>query len=438
MNPTLVLVAVLAFVAGGAALYYGVLRNRLSEARDRAEAAERARAEERERAARLQASLEAREEELSALKANEERLRTSFEAVAAQALRESGKSFLELAREQFKAFQTSANADLEARKAAVENLVKPVETTLRRFEDKIGAVEKQRVEGFAGLGEQIRELTRSNAQLHDAAHGLRRALSTPSVRGQWGELTLRRLVEMAGMSEHCDFLEQETVQGAGGQLRPDLLVLLPGGRRIAVDSKVPLDHFLKAMDAEDERAQKPHLRAHADAVRGHVKTLSQRSYQDSIGDSPDFVVLHLSDAAYSAAVQARPEIVEEAIREKVVLATPMLLIGLLKTIEHAWRQERLADNAEEIRRLGRELYERMAILGEHFERVGRGLGQAVGAYNRAVGSFETRLLATGRKFDELGIASGKSLPELEPVDERPRSLSAPDFAAPDGSDHDGG
>jgi DNA recombination protein RmuC len=247
------------------------------------------------------------------------------------------------------------------------------------------------------------------------------------VRGQWGELTLRRLVEMAGMTEHCDFLEQETVQGSSGQLRPDLVVLLPGGRRIAVDSKVPLEQFLKAMDADDDSTQKDFLRAHANAVRGHVKTLSQRSYQDSIGDSPDFVVLYLSDAAYSAAVQARPEIVEEAIQEKVVLATPMLLIGLLRTIEHAWRQERLAENAEEIRHLGRELYERVAILGEHFDKVGRGLSQAVHAYNRTVGSLETRLLSTGRKFDELGIASSKSLPNLEPIDEQPRPLTAPEF-----------
>lgn len=433
MDSTLILVAVLALIAGAAAAYL-VLRGRVSGLEGELEGARRSGAEERDRATALQARLEASDEKVKGLVENEERLKTSFEALAAQALRRNEESFLKLAGETFKNLRTEASADLEERRKAVENLVKPVGDTLKRFEEKIGQVEKQRVEGFSGLAKQLESLTQSNSALQDAAHGLRRALSTPSVRGQWGELTLRRLVEMAGMTEHCDFLEQETVRGEGGQLRPDLLILLPGGRRIAVDSKVPLEQFLKAMDAEDEATQKSLLRGHAMAVRGHVKTLSQRSYQDSIGESPDFVVLYLSDAAYSAAVQARPEIVEEAIQEKVVLASPMMLIALLRTVEHSWRQERLAENAEEIRQLGRELYDRLSVLGDHFSRVGKNLGSAVDAYNKAVGSMETRLLSTGRKFDELGIASSKSLPDLEPVDERPRELSAPEFVLGDPGD----
>ena len=426
MNSTLLLTAVLSLFAGAAAAFV-LLRGRVSRLESELGEARRSESAERERAATVQARLDASEEMVKGLRESEERIRLYVKDAANDAFKSTQESLLQVAGKTF-----DAQSDKAAKQVA--SLVQPVKDTLGRFEQKIGEVEKQRVEGFAGLGAQIERLTQANSQLHDAAHGLRRALSTPSVRGQWGELTLRRLVEMAGMTEHCDFLEQETVQGGSGQLRPDLVVLLPGGRRIAVDSKVPLEQFLRAMDAEDEGAQRSLLKAHAMSVRGHVKTLSQRSYQDSIGDSPDFVVLYLSDAAYSAAVQARPEIVEEAIQEKVVLATPMLLVGLLKTIEHAWRQESLAENAEEIRRLGRELYERVAKLGEHFEKVGRGLGSAVAAYNDAVGSLESRLLATGRKFDALGITSTKSLPDLDPIDEQPRNLTAPEFSGDEPAD----
>ncbi len=422
------LLLIIVAAAVGAGLAWLLLRNAVAKARADAEAKAREVTDFTARVARLEAQLEAEQQKYAALVELKDRMKDEFGTVATEIMEKSNKAFMQLADQRFETLREAAKGDLDTRKKEVEQLVKPVTETLKRFEVKIGEVEQQRTKGFSGLKAQLEQLVTAKDQLHSATKELTGALRAPTVRGQWGEMQLRRAVEMSGMEKHVDFVEQETLDGGGGALRPDLIINLPGDRRIAVDSKVPMDHFLLAVNTDDEKARKTARQQHARAVRGHIRTLGQKSYQEALGDTPDLVAMYMSDAVYTAAVMEDPTLVDEALQNSVVLTNPMTLIGLLKTVAHAWRQEQLAENAREISELGRELHERISILSSHFDDVRKGLVRATEAYNRAVGSLESRVLVTGRKFEELGIRSKKEIEPGAPVDVTPRELAAPELA----------
>lgn len=378
--------------------------------------------------ARATTRLEGEQDKVAELARLENRIKATFGAVAADALRNSSESFLQLAAQSFEKLQQGAQGELAKREEAVAQLVKPVAATLERVDRKIEEVERQRSEAHGGLMKELAGLKDASKGLQSETSNLVSALRTPVVRGQWGEMQLRRVVEMAGMEEHCDFVEQASFDTDEGRLRPDLIVLLPGGRRIAVDAKVPLEHFLKLIEARSEDERQAHLTQHVRLVREHVKALNSKLYFEHIGDTPDFTVMFMSDAVYSAAVQHDPTLVEFAIERQVLLATPMLLIGLLRTVAHSWRQEQLAESAAEISELGKELYKRLAALGRHFEGIHSGLERAVSSYNKAVGSLETRVFVAARKFADLGIRPEQELTSVPVVEALPRETSAPEFS----------
>ncbi|MGH7392252.1 MAG: DNA recombination protein RmuC, partial [Candidatus Rokuibacteriota bacterium] len=380
-----------------------------------AERALRAQAE-----ARAEATRENIEEQKRLLEGARERLAETFKALSADALRQSTSAFLEQARE-------TIDGQLARRQEALDGLVKPLQESLRRYEAELRQLEATRQQAYGSLEEQLKTLNARSAELQRETGSLVTALRSPQVRGRWGELTLRRAAELAGMTPYCDYLEQVTVEGEGGRLRPDMIVRLPSGRTIVVDAKVPLNAYLDATTAatEDERARL--LGRHAQQVRQHLAVLAARGYWEQLDDTVELVVMFIPGEAFvGAAMQADARLLEDGMAKKILIATPTTLIGLLLAIAHGWQQERLAVNAAQISELGRLLYERLRTLAGHVEDVGDKLGRAVHAYNAAVGSMESRVLPAARRFRDLGAAGGEEIPVLEAVDERPRTLTAPD------------
>ncbi|MDP9196160.1 MAG: DNA recombination protein RmuC [Pseudomonadota bacterium] len=347
---------------------------------------------------------------------------TVFQAMAAEALRQNNQQFLELAKAQLA--QTR-----EVAKGEFSQLVSPVRQTLDRMEQQIQGLEKQRVGAYEGLRQQVTSLLESQQALRGETSQLVRALRTPVARGRWGELQLRRVVEMAGMLNHCDFVEQASVSTGDSRLRPDMVVKLPGGTSIVVDAKAPLDGYLDILDAADDTARREALARHARHVREHVRTLGLKAYWDQFEHSPEFVVLFLpGENFYSAALEADPALIELGPENRVLVATPTTLIALLKTVAYGWRQEKLADNARDISALGAELYKRLSDMGKHMEKLGGSLNKAVDSYNSTVSSLESRVLVTARKFRDLHTAGTETdLPEPAPVDLSPRPLHAVEF-----------
>lgn len=351
----------------------------------------------------------------------EVRLKESFAALSAQALQANAQQFLAEARKALDVVLAEAKGDLGKREEAIKGLVQPVAESLRQYETHVQAIERARQSAYGTLQEQVRQLADTHRGLQQETHKLVTALRDPKVRGRWGELALRRTVELAGMVEHCDFEQQVSFDAEESRLRPDLVVRLPGGRSVAVDAKAVLDAYLDAVAAPDDGARATQLKRHAAQVRSRMKELASKSYWDRLGSSPEFVVLFLpGEAFFSAALEADPTLIEDAIAQKIILASPTTLIALLRAIAHGWRQAQMIENADRISALGRELYDRLHLFVEHFEKVGGSLGGAVNAYNRAVGSLESRVLSSGRKLAELGAGSGDELPRPEPVEQMPR------------------
>lgn len=377
-------------------------------------------------AAQLEAERVAAADKLALLEASEARLRDMFQSVGAEALRQNGEAFLQLARGSLGELHQANAAEVEARERAIADMVAPIQDALARVDGTIRQVELDRVGSYEALVTQVRALHDGQRELSGQTRHLAQALRAPTVRGRWGEIQLRRVCEMAGMLEHCDFTEQTTVESSDGRLRPDLMVKLPGGKVVVVDAKAPLQAYLEATECTDEAAREGHMRDHARHVRDHITRLSAKAYWGQFDAAPEFVVMFLpGETFFSAALQHDPSLIEFGVEQRVIPASPTTLIALLRSVAYGWQQDRVAKNAEEISALGRELHDRIRTFAGHFEDLRRSMERSVGAYNAAVGSLERKVLPQARRFRDLGATAAPELEAPQTIDTVLRRIDVP-------------
>jgi DNA recombination protein RmuC len=350
-------------------------------------------------------------------------LANTFNQLSNEALNRNNNSFLKLAEENLKRFQSEAKADLSGREKAIEQLIKPINEALQQTSKQIHEIEKDRKESYGSLKTTIDQMTKSQQQLQLETQNLVQALRRPEVRGQWGEMTLRRLAELSGMVAHCDFFEQTHTATENGSIRPDMIVKLPEQRDIIVDAKTPLDAYLSAIQAKDDKERQRELRRHAQVIRSRVRELSRKNYWAVYSNSPEFVVLFIPGEQFlAAALEVDQALLEDSMSQNIILATPTNFIALLRAVSYGWKQMALADNAEKIRELGETLYKRLSTFGNHLSKLGNSLGSTVNHYNSAVGSLERQVIPGARKFTEMGISSKNEITELPPVEQQPRQV----------------
>lgn len=410
-----ILLAVIAALIGGGIIY---LRS------------QRRIAELSEKNTELKTTLEmernAQVDKLAALENAQEQARKqlteTFGHLSSQALKHNNEEFLKLAQENLKQFQTKAQGDLSQKEQAIENLVKPIKEALEKTEKQIRSMEHERKEAYGALTNHLEIMAQTQQALQGETRNLVKALGRPEVRGQWGEMTLKRLAELAGMVEHCDFYEQEHTQTEDGAMRPDMIVRMPGGREIIVDVKTPLDAYLSAVEATDDKEREIHLARHTKNVRKRVQELASKKYWSHFENAPDFVVLFIpGDQFLSAALDKDHALLEDAMQQKVILATPTSFVALLRAVAYGWRQESLAENAEHIKEVGEELYGRLATFAEHLGKMGKNLNTTVQHYNKTVASFDTRVLPSARKFTEMGISTKKGVEHIDQIETAART-----------------
>ncbi len=353
----------------------------------------------------------------------EKKLKEAFQSLASEVLRASNKQFMELAGARFDSLQKEASGDLEQRKIAIGGMVEPLEKAVNELRAEVNKIESARQEAYGSLRTEVQQLATTSKELRQETGSLVSSLKQPQVKGKWGELTLRRAVELAGMSPHCDFLEQQSVDTEEGRLRPDLIVNLPGETQIVIDAKVPLHAFLAAVSSRSDEEYRVAMAQHASLVRTHINQLSGKEYWKQFEPTPEFVVLFVpGESFFSAALEQDRTLIEDAIEKRVVLASPTTLIALLRAIAYGWKQQLVAENAERIKDLGKELYDRILKFAEHLSDVAKGLERANKAYNNAVASFDSRLVPSARKFKEMGVGSA-DIPQLDPIETSPRPCS---------------
>lgn len=364
-------------------------------------------------------------DKLETLEQARAQLSDTFGHLSSQALKHNSEEFLKLAQENLKKFQARAQGDLSQKEQAIENLVKPIKEALEKTEKQIRMMEHERKEAYGSLTKHLETMNETQQALQGETRNLVKALSRPEVRGQWGEMTLKRLAELAGMVEHCDFFEQEHTNTEDGAMRPDMIVRMPGDRELVVDVKTPLDAYLSAVEATNDAERETHLARHTKNVRKRVNELASKAYWTQFTNAPDFVVLFIpGDQFLSAALDKDHSLLEYAMQQKVILATPTSFVALLRAVAYGWRQESLAKNAEHIRQVGEELYGRLGTFADHLSKMGRSLNSSVQHFNKAVSSFDSRVIPSVRKFSEMGLSAKKEVEGLEQIEMTTRDVES--------------